>query len=88
MGDRIATPEIKNFTSALVQADRLGLPIAGVLREQTSSMRLARKQKAEEKAQKITVKILFPMLLCIFPALFVVVIGPGVIRMIDMFMGF
>jgi tight adherence protein C len=87
LGNRIATPEVKNFTSALVQADRLGLPIAGVLREQTTSMRLARKQNAEEKAQKITIKILFPMLLCIFPALFVVVIGPGVIRMLGMFMG-
>ena len=85
MGDRIALPEVKNFTTALVQADRLGLPIGAVLREQTSSMRLVRKQKAEEKAQKVTVKILFPLMLCILPALFVVVIGPGAIKMMEMF---
>jgi tight adherence protein C len=85
MGSRIDLPEVKNFTTALVQADRLGLPIGAVLREQTASMRLIRKQKAEEKAQKVTVKILFPLMLCILPALFVVVIGPGAIKMVEMF---
>ena len=85
MGDRVALPEVKNFTTALVQADRLGLPIGAVLREQTANMRLVRKQKAEEKAQKVTVKILFPLMLCILPALFVVVIGPGVLKMMVMF---
>ena len=87
MGDRVSLPEVKNFISALVQADRLGLPIAGVLREQTAAMRLARRQKAEEKAQKVTVKILFPLMLCILPALFVVVIGPGVLRLMHSLMG-
>jgi tight adherence protein C len=85
MGDRIPLAHVKNFTSALVQADRLGLPIARVLREQTAAMRVARRQKAEEKAQKVTVKILFPVIICIFPALFVVVMGPGVIRMMQFF---
>ncbi|GAA2159910.1 tight adherence protein C [Humibacillus xanthopallidus] len=87
LGDRIATPEVRNFTSALVQADRLGLPIGAVLREQTAAFRLERKQKAEERAQKVTIKILFPMLLCIFPALIIVIIGPGVIRMVEAFSG-
>ncbi len=87
LGDRIATPEVRNFTTALVQADRLGLPIGAVLREQTASFRLERKQKAEERAQKVTVKILFPMLLCIFPALIIVIIGPGAIRMVEAFTG-
>ena len=82
LGERSSVPEIKTFVSALVQADRLGLPIAVVLREQTKEMRIARRQRAEEKAQKVTVKILFPLLLCIFPALFIVIIGPGVIRII------
>jgi tight adherence protein C len=85
MGDRVALPEVRNFTTALVQADRLGLPIAAVLREQTSTMRLARKQKAEEQAQKVTVKIIFPLVLCIFPVLFVVLLGPAAIKMIDAF---
>ncbi|MDU0312656.1 type II secretion system F family protein [Phycicoccus sp. M110.8] len=82
---RTTVPEAKNFVSALVQADRLGLPIANVLREQSSQMRLVRRQRAEEKAQKVPVKILFPMLLCIFPALFIVIIGPGAISMIETF---
>ena len=50
-------------------------------------MRLVRRQRAEEKAQKVPVKILFPMLLFIFPALFIVIIGPGAIKMIDAFSG-
>jgi tight adherence protein C len=82
---RTTVPEAKAFVSALVQADRLGLPIANVLREQSTQMRLVRRQRAEEKAQKVPVKILFPMLLCIFPALFIVIIGPGAIRMIETF---
>lgn len=82
VGNRLAVPELKNFVTAIAQADRFGLPIAQVLREQTSAMRVARRQKAEEKAQKVTVKIIFPLILCIFPAIFVVIIGPGVIRIL------
>ncbi|HEX7538282.1 MAG TPA: type II secretion system F family protein [Dermatophilaceae bacterium] len=82
---RTKVPEIRTFVTALVQADRLGLPIGAVLREQSVQMRLIRRQRAEEKAQKVPVKILLPMLLCIFPALFIVIIGPGAIRMIDAF---
>jgi tight adherence protein C len=85
LGERTEAPEVKNFVSALVQADRLGLPIGSVLREQSTQMRVVRRQRAEEKAQKVTVKILFPLLLCIFPAIFIVVIGPGVIRLVDTF---
>jgi tight adherence protein C len=82
---RTKVPEIRTFVTALVQADRLGLPIGSVLREQSVQMRLIRRQRAEEKAQKVPVKILFPMLLCIFPALFIVIIGPGAIQMINTF---
>jgi tight adherence protein C len=81
MGERVTLPDVKNFVTAIIQADRLGIPIATVLREQTVAMRRVRRQRAEEKAQKVTVKILFPLLLCIFPAIFVVIIGPGAIRM-------
>jgi tight adherence protein C len=85
LSERTSAPEVKNFVSALVQADRLGLPIATVLREQTKEMRVVRRQRAEEQAQKVTVKILFPLLLCIFPALFIVLIGPGAIRIVETF---
>lgn len=87
LGDRVSTQDVKNFVSALVQADRMGLPITDVLREQTKEMRIARRQRAEEKAQKVTVKILFPLLLCIFPALFIIIIGPGGIRIVQAFSG-
>ena len=87
MGERTAAPEVKNFVSALVQADRMGLPIATVLREQAKEMRVARRQRAEEEAQKVTVKIMFPLVFCIFPALLVVIVGPGVVRIIDAFSG-
>lgn len=87
MGERVQLPEVKNFTSALTQADRLGLPIGAVLQEQTATMRRVRRQKADEQAQKVTVKILFPLLLCLFPALFVVIIGPGALNMMKAFSG-
>ena len=77
--------EMRTIVTALVQADRLGLPIGGVLREQANQMRLIRRQRAEEKAMKVPVKILFPMLLCIFPAMFIVIIGPAGIRIADTF---
>ncbi|MDT0213585.1 type II secretion system F family protein [Rothia sp. ARF10] len=83
LGERNTAPEVKNFVSALVQADRLGVPIGGVLREQTKEMRIIRRQLAEEKAQKVAVKVIFPVLLCIFPVIFVVILGPAAINIYD-----
>jgi tight adherence protein C len=80
---RTTVPEIKAFASSLVQADRLGVPVASVLREQAAEMRVRRRQRAEERAQKVPVKIIFPVLFCIFPAFFVVIIGPGAIRIAE-----
>lgn len=83
LGERNTAPEVKNFVSALVQADRLGVPIGGVLREQTKEMRIIRRQLAEEKAQKVAVKVIFPVLVCIFPVIFVVILGPAAINIYD-----
>ena len=85
LSNRLRTTEVRNFVTALVQADKMGLPIAGVLREQTASMRMARRQRAEAKAQQVTVKILFPLLFCIFPVIFIIVLGPGAITMVEVF---
>jgi tight adherence protein C len=85
LAERTDVNEIKSFVTALVQADRLGIPIAGVLREQAGELRVRRRQRAEEKAQKVPVKIVFPVLFCIFPVFFIIVIGPGAIRIAQVF---
>ncbi|MGE5133162.1 MAG: type II secretion system F family protein [Gemmatimonadota bacterium] len=77
--DRTTVTELRAFVSALVQASELGIPVAQVLRSQAAEMRLVRRQRAEEKAQKVGVKVTFPLIACLFPAIFVVVIGPGAI---------
>ncbi len=87
LSGRTNVDALDTFVSALTQADRLGIPIANVLREQSKEMRLIRRQSAEEQAQKVPVKIVFPLILCIFPALFVVIIGPGAIGIMQAFSG-
>jgi tight adherence protein C len=80
LGSRSKVPELRTFATAVMQATDLGIPIAQVLREQAAEMRLRRRQNAEEQAQKVPVKVIFPLVLCLFPVLFIVVIGPGVIN--------
>ncbi|HEY5988067.1 MAG TPA: type II secretion system F family protein [Streptosporangiaceae bacterium] len=77
MVERTTVTELRAFVSALVQAGELGIAVARVLREQAKEMRLRRRQRAEEQAQKVPVKILFPLIACLFPALMVIIIGPG-----------
>ncbi len=80
MLSRTTVRDLRAFVAALVQAGDLGIPIAKVLREQAGEMRIRRRQHAEEQAQKVPVKIMFPLITCLFPALMVVVIGPGILR--------
>ena len=80
MGERTTVPELRAFVSAMIQSAELGIPVAHVLREQAKEMRTRRRQRAEAQAQKIPVKITFPLILCLFPALLVIVIGPGIIQ--------
>jgi tight adherence protein C len=87
LGERTHIPELRAFVTAMVQADAFGIPIAQVLRVQSQEMRVKRRQRAEEMAQKVPVKILFPLIFCILPTLFLVVMGPAVIKMIESFSG-
>ncbi|MCW2641081.1 MAG: hypothetical protein JWP76_3387 [Dactylosporangium sp.] len=82
---RTTVGELRGFASAVIHASDLGVPVGQVLREQAREMRTRRRQRAEELAQKVPIKILFPTLFCLFPALFVVIIGPGVINIIHTF---
>jgi tight adherence protein C len=65
----------------MVQADAFGIPVGKVLRVQSQEMRVKRRQRAEERAQKVAVKVLFPLMFCILPILFIVVLGPPMINL-------
>jgi tight adherence protein C len=82
LAGRTTVGELRTLATSLVQAADLGIPIATVLRAQSQQMRVRRRQYAEEQARKLPVKIVIPLVLCIFPALFIVVVGPGMINII------
>lgn len=87
LADRTDVTELRAFVGSMVQADGLGVPIASVLRVQAKEMRVKRSQAAEERAQKVPVKILFPLIFCIMPTLFIVILGPAVITIAKQFGG-
>ncbi len=87
LSERTDVAELRSFVTAMVQADSFGIPISAVLRVQAREMRIKRSQRAEEVAQKVPVKILFPLIFCILPALFVVILGPAAISIFHSFSG-
>ncbi|NLJ31880.1 MAG: type II secretion system F family protein [Clostridiales bacterium] len=80
LGERCDNNEIKSFAGALVQAGQLGISMKNVLRSQAAAIRQARKVKIQESAQKVSIKILIPMILFIFPVIFIVLLGPAVLN--------
>jgi tight adherence protein C len=83
LAERTNIPDLRSFVSAMVQADSFGIPIAQVLRVQSSEMRVKRRQRAEEKAQQVPVKITIPLIFFILPCLFIAVMGPAVLSILD-----
>jgi len=85
LADRTTVVDLRRFIRAVVQADAYGTAIADVLRTQAKEIRLKRRQRAEEKAMQIPVKVIFPLILCILPTLFIVLLGPAVIDIMEAF---
>ncbi|WP_250035114.1 type II secretion system F family protein [Paractinoplanes maris] len=80
LGARTTVRDLKTLVTALVQAGELGISVAGILREHAAEQRMRRRQRAEEQAQKVTVKLLFPVIFCLFPVIFIIVLGPAIIN--------
>lgn len=85
LAERTTATDIRRFVRAVIQADVYGVPIVDVLRVQASEMRLKRRQRAEEKAMKVPVLVLFPLLFCILPVLFIVILAPAALNALHTF---
>lgn len=85
LADRATQNDLRQLVSAIIQAESLGIPISGVLKEQANEMRSKRSDRARELAQKVPVKILAPLMLCFLPGLFIIILGPAVITAVDNF---
>jgi len=79
MGRRTGVEDLHNFVQAVIQSEQMGVGIAKMLRIQSDEMRRRRRQRAQEKAAQASLKMLFPMVGCIFPTLWIVLLGPGVV---------
>jgi tight adherence protein C len=86
LAERTELDELRAFSLAMIQADTLGVSIAKVLRAQALDLRTRRRQRAEEQSLKTPVKLLFPMIFCVLPALFVIIVAPGAIRIAHNFL--
>ncbi len=80
MAARMDVPDVNSFTAAIIQADQLGVSMSTILRVQSDQMRTKRRQRAQEKAQQAPVKMMIPMVLLIFPSIWIVLLGPAVLQ--------
>jgi tight adherence protein C len=85
LAERTNVTDLRRFVRAVLQADAYGIAVADVLRTQASEMRMKRRQRAEEKAMQIPVKVIFPLMLCILPCLFIVLLGPAALDIVAAF---
>jgi tight adherence protein C len=82
MAERVSAPELSSFVRAVIQADQLGISLGRILRVQAADARNRRQAAAEEKAMKAPIKMLFPTVLFIFPAMFLVILGPALLNIL------
>ena len=85
MGERVGLPDLTSFINAVVQAESMGTSIAAVLRVQADQMRMKRRQRAEQQAQAAPIKMMFPLVMFIFPTMFIVILGPAGIQIYEQF---
>ena len=85
LADRTDVEELRGFVLAMIQADIFGVSIANVLRAQAKELRVKRRQRAERKAMQTPVKLIFPLIFCLLPALMITVVGPAIIRLSQTF---
>jgi len=83
MSERMEVPDVQSFTAAVIQADQLGVSMTKILRVQSDQMRVKRRQRAQEKAHQAPVKMMIPMVLLIFPSLWIVLLGPAVVFLLS-----
>lgn len=87
LGERSIIPELKTFAGSLIQAEQLGISLKNVLKAQSQQLRLSRRQKAEEKAMKAPVKMMLPLVIFVFPVIFIILLGPSVVEIMRTFGG-
>ena len=85
LAERAGAPEVASFRRAIIQADQLGISLGRLLRVQATDARLKRQAAAEEKAMKSPIKMLFPTVIFIFPAMFIVILGPAMLNLMKLF---
>ena len=87
LSERNSVEELKTFVGSIIQAEQLGIPINQVLKAQAEELRIKRRQRAEEKAMKAPVKMMIPLVVFVLPVLFIVLLGPTILQVIDQFEG-
>ena len=85
LGERTTQPDLGRFVTSIQQAEKLGIPVGAVVKEQALAMRSRRQENAREAAQKVPVKILAPLMLCFLPGLFIIILGPAVVNAVNFF---
>lgn len=85
LSERTSVEDLRIFLNSMIQAEKLGIPIAEVLRVQAGEMRIKRSQRIEEQAMKLPVKMVFPVMFGIMPAIFIIILGPAVLSIVDQF---